>query len=258
MRNFWVAALVSATLSWTAAAQTPAADPVVAKIDGDEIRRSEVLDLLETYGEKLGDLPAAEQFEVGLERVIDMRLVARAARQAGLRDRPEIRRQIAQAERDILQEAFISQLIERETSERALRERYRRETHDGKGLREVKVRHVLTYTRGAAEKLETALETGADFAKLAQESSLDTTTASKGGELGWIARGGASRPFVRAATALKVGAFTRKPVETEHGWHLIKVEDERFAKAPSFEEMRKELADIAVQELDRRRAREGP
>ena len=229
-------------------AQAPVRDPVVAKVGGDEVRRSEVQDLLEAYGEKLGDMPPAERFEVGLERAIDMRLMARAARSAGLHQNPEVRRQIAQAERDVLQEALIAQIVERETSERGLRERYKQEYFDGKGARQVKVRHILTYTKGQAEQFIRRLEDGADFQTLARESSVDSRTAPQGGELGWIGKDDASRPFVRAALAVKVGRYSRRPVETEHGWHVIKVEDERFDKAPPFEAVRDELAKTAVQD----------
>lgn len=225
-----------------------AKDPVVAKVGGTEIRRSEVEELLEAYGDSLGDLPPQERFATALERVIDMHLIAAAAREAGLHRDPDVKRQLAAAERDVLQEAYVTRLINRETSEKALRERYDRVYHGGKGIREVQVRHILTYTKGKAEEMARRLDAGADFARLAQENSVDNRTAAKGGELGWIGKHNAAPAFAKAALALPVGKFTKEPVETEHGWHVIKVEAERFEKGPTFEQAKNDLAQAAVEE----------
>lgn len=244
--SFALAVLVG--LAAPAAAQSKDEDPVVAKVAGTEIRRSEVEALLEEYGEHLAGIEPGKRFEFGLERVIDMHLIARAARRADLDDDPAVKRRLAAAERAVLQEALIGRLIETETTEKALKERYDRVYHEGKGIREVQARHILTYTQGAAEEIIRELKAGADFVELAKEKSVDSRTAAKGGELGWIGEDNASRPFVKAATAIPVGKYGAEPVETEHGWHVIMVEGERFKKGPTFEQAREQLAQDAVEE----------
>lgn len=244
-------ALLAALLAGAAApalAQADGKDAVVARVGGTEIRRSEVEELVEIHGRSLGDLPPPERFQTALDRLIDMTLIAQAAREAGLHKDPEVRRQLAAAERDLLQGAYVARLIEQETSEKALRERYKRVYHDGKGLREVRVRHILTYVKGKAEEMAKRLDAGADFARLARENSVDSRTAAKGGELGWVDEKNAAPAFLKAADRVPVGKFTKEPVETEHGWHVIKVEEERFRKGPSFEQARDELARGAVEE----------
>lgn len=223
-------------------------DPVVAKVGDTEVRRSEVELMLEIYGRNLTDLPPAKRFEEALERVIDMHLIAQAARRDDLDEDPRVRRDLAEAERQVLQEAFIARLVNRETTEKALRERYKQVYHDGKGIREIKVRHILTFTKGKAEDVIRALDGGADFAQLAREQSVDDATAKKGGELGWLKKDAVAVPFAKAAWPLDVGEYTEKPVETGHGWHVIKIDSERFEKGPSFEEARDELAQSAVED----------
>ena len=250
MRSFLPATFCVALLltALPANAQSGTKDAVVAKVGTTEVRRSEVEAMLEAYGDKLSDLPPAERFETALERTIDMHLIARAAREAKLQDDPEVKRLIALAERDVLQEAFINRVVTRETTDKALKERYAKVYYDGKGIRSVKVRHILTYTKGKAEEMIRALNDKADFAKLASENTVDNRTAAAGGELGWLEKEKTTPAFLKAAMALDVGAHTKTPVETEHGWHVIKIDDEKFEKGPTFEQAKAELAQDAVEE----------
>lgn len=105
---------------------------------------------------------------------------------------------------------------------------------------EIKVRHILVKTKSEAQAIITALNNGADFITLAQQKSIGPS-AKQGGDLGYIVPGMMVKPFSDAAFALKVGAYTKKPVKTQFGWHVIKVEDKRKRTIGSYDSIKKQL-----------------
>src|SRR5262249_2083125 len=94
----------------------------------------------------------------------------------------------------------------------------------------------------------TQLDKGADFAKLAKKYSTDTG-ADEGGDLGYFGHDDMIPAFADAAFAVPAGQYTREPVKTEFGWHVIKAEDRRRAKAPSFDEAREEVGQALVHDI---------
>jgi peptidyl-prolyl cis-trans isomerase C len=113
-------------------------------------------------------------------------------------------------------------------------------------MRQVRARHILTYTQGEAEAAIKALRAGADFGKLADERSVDTS--SKGGDLGWFSRSDMVPAFGKAAFELDKGEYTKTPVESQFGWHVIRVEDTRTQPAPTFEKVKPELEQRLAEE----------
>ncbi|MGA7979311.1 MAG: peptidyl-prolyl cis-trans isomerase [Chromatiaceae bacterium] len=105
---------------------------------------------------------------------------------------------------------------------------------------EYKARHILVKTEDEANKVIKELEGGADFADLAKASSLGPT-GTKGGELGWFDAAQMVPPFIQAVAALKPGEYTKKPVQTQFGWHVILLEETREAAPPALEDVKGEL-----------------
>jgi len=93
--------------------------------------------------------------------------------------------------------------------------------------REIRARHILVATREEAERIIVRLQGGADFGAIARDLSTDPTARSNSGELGFFRRGMMVKPFEEAAFAMPVGQFSREPVQTQFGWHVIHVEEER-------------------------------
>ncbi|MFN4090475.1 MAG: peptidylprolyl isomerase [Alphaproteobacteria bacterium] len=237
------------TLALTAAPPAAAqggGDPVVATVDREDIRRSDVEATIKMYGAELSKLSPGEQASVALDRLIDAKLVTNAARAQKLHEDATVKRQLVEAERRILQQALLGRVIAAATTEKALKERYEVDYGKGKGLREIRARHILTYTQGEAESVIKALRAGADFGALADERSVDTT--SKGGDLGWFSRADMVPAFGKAAFDLKVGEFSKAPVESQFGWHVIKVEEQRTRPAPPFEKVKPELEQRMAEE----------
>jgi peptidyl-prolyl cis-trans isomerase C len=97
-------------------------DPVVATVDKEEVRRSEVDATIKMYGAELSKLSPGEQATVALDRLIDAKLVMKAARDQKLHEDPTVKRQLAEAERRILQQALLGRVIAEATTEKALKE----------------------------------------------------------------------------------------------------------------------------------------
>ena len=108
------------------------------------------------------------------------------------------------------------------------------------GKTEYKARHILVKTEDEAKNVIAQLDKGADFAKLAKEKSIGPS-GKEGGDLGWFSPDNMVKPFADAAAALKVGTYSKTPVHTQFGWHVIKLEDTRPVSPPSFDELKNQL-----------------
>lgn len=244
-----LAALVSLVLPLTGPAtaqEKRSNDPVVATVGKEEIHRSEVDATIKLYGAELSKLSPGEQATVALDRLIDAKLVMNEAKDRKLDEDPVVKRQLEEAQRRILQQALLGKVIAAATTEKAVKERYAQDFAKGKGMKQVKARHILTYTQGEAEAAIKALEGGADFSKLADERSVDNS--SKGGDLGWFSRSDMVPAFGKAAFDLEKGKYTKVPVESQFGWHVIVVDDIRTQPAPPFEKVKDELEQRLAQE----------
>ncbi len=113
-------------------------------------------------------------------------------------------------------------------------EQYKKELGD----KEYSARHILVKTEAEAKDVQAQLAKGGDFAKLAKEKSLDPGSKEKGGDLGWFSAAGMVKPFSDAVTGLKKGEVTAAPIQTQFGWHIIKLMDTRATQAPSYDKVK--------------------
>ena len=111
----------------------------------------------------------------------------------------------------------------------------------GENGTEYKARHILVKTEAEAKKLIAELDKGADFAKLANKHSLDAKESQNGGDLGWFVAGQMVAPFSEAVAKLEKGKYTKTPVQTQFGWHVILREDSRAQTPPSLESVKEQL-----------------
>ena len=112
-----------------------------------------------------------------------------------------------------------------------IRARYDQEVAATPPVNEVQARHILVKTKEEALDVIKQLDGGADFEKLANEKTNDPSGKTTGGDLGWFGPGQMVPEFEKAAFALNAGEYTKEPVQTQFGWHVIKVEDKRDAAA---------------------------
>lgn len=114
-------------------------------------------------------------------------------------------------------------------------------------IEQVKARHILVETEEKANEVIEKLSAGGDFAELAKEYSTDEGSKELGGDLGYFGRGEMVSDFEEAAFNLEIGAIS-EPVETIHGYHIIKIEDKKEAKEANFEESKDNIKDILLEE----------
>jgi peptidyl-prolyl cis-trans isomerase C len=222
-------------------------DPLLARVNGEEIRWADIVESARGLPE-----PYRSQIEVIfpalLERLIDVRLIAWAGRRAGLAEDEAVRRQVAEFEDRLISETFIQREVAERITLAMVRARYDAYAAGLAARTEVRARHVLLDNEADAKAAIAALDAGADFAELAQERSLGPS-AERGGDLDYFTRADMTPAFAEAAFALEVGEYSRTPVKTAFGWHVIKVEDRRAEEPAGFFEMRAELREKITRAL---------
>lgn len=242
--------LLPAAFGFTAHAQDVAADVdrLVATVNGSEIRQSDLTMMYQELPEQYRQLPREMLFQQLLDQLIVRKLLAAKARDEGLAEAPDVERRLAFAEDGVLQQVYAVHYIDQVLTDDKLRAAYDQMVSDLGGQEEVNARHILVETEAEAKQLIEAVDGGADFAALAAEHSTGPS-GKDGGSLGWFAAEQMVPEFSEAAFALKIGEVTAAPVQTQFGWHVIKVEDRRAQDPPSFEESRTDLRRAEANEL---------
>jgi peptidyl-prolyl cis-trans isomerase C len=252
------AACLVAFLAMTAAApaQVPAADPVIAKVDGTEIRQSD-LNLAE---EDLGhDIPVnddAGKRDYLVNYLTDLLLIAKSAEAKKIPDTVEFKQRLAFLRNKALMETVLGQESKAALTEPALRKIYDDATKNSSTEQEVRARHILfrvsdpndqAASKAAEEKVKSTIERvkkGEDFAKLASALTEDPSGKQDGGDLGYFTKDQMVPEFSEAAFGLDKGQISG-PVKTQFGWHVLKVEDKRMREPPPFEKVRSEIEEYA-------------
>jgi len=215
------------------------ADPVVARVNGTVIRRSDVEREFIAQDDDALDATTMtpEDFDRIREELIDQRLLAMEARARGLHQSEEARRRMAQAQERILGNVLVDEVLDEAADEATLRRIYEEQIRLISLGDEVRARHLQVSTREEADAAKALLDEGADFATMAVGISLDAATRLEGGDLGYFTRAGISEPYGTIAFNLSPGEIS-EPFETAFGWHILKVEDRRRQPPPSFETLR--------------------
>ncbi len=213
---------------------------VVATVDGAEIQLDEILDLIEQLPPEYQNEPLTNYYDQMVDRVINVRLAAKAAEKSALSDDPEVIEDMRVAAQKVLADYWLRAEIAKSLTKEAIDKAYDAYVSDTASRKEVKASHILVADEQTAVSAIQKLEEGADFAELAREISTGPS-GPNGGDLGYFGRGAMVPVFEQAAFALDVGSFTSAPVQSQFGWHVIKLLDKRIAEAPSIEEMSPQL-----------------
>lgn len=223
-------------------------DPVVATVDGAPIYRSDVEAVKRTLPPQYQQLPIEVLFPAVVERLIDTKLVVNAGRKENLQNDNEVKRRVAGLEDRVIQEVYLSRKVDAAVNEQAVRERYEQLAKTTPAKEEIKASHILLQTEQQAKDVIAELKKGGNFAEIAKAKSIDPSGKQNGGDLGFFSRDEMVPEFSEAAFKLKDGETTQTPVKSQFGWHVIRVE-ERRTQAPSFDEMREQIANDMSQEV---------
>jgi peptidyl-prolyl cis-trans isomerase C len=223
------------------AATDKPATPPVATVDGTPISRVSYDDYLKSLlrGKPLSDVTAEEKNQV-LDQMINMQLIAAQAEKDGLPKDPEVATRIALLRTQILADAGAQKYVKNnEPSDQELHAAYDAATDKT----EYHASHILVPTKEKAEQLIKKIKAGAKFEDIAKAESTDNSKAN-GGDLGWFTTARMVKPFGDAVKTLKKGEFTTNAVQTQYGWHIIKLEDTRDAP---FDQMKAQLTNGLMQ-----------
>lgn len=245
---FLALALAFAASPTAFAAESAPPDPVVARVDGVTLHRSDVEAARHRLPVRAQKLPFAAVYPVLVNRLVDATLVAEAGRKERLDRDPALQRQVRGYENALIEDAYLKRVIAAEETDARLKARYAAYAKERAGQEEVHARHILVKTKAEAEKIIAELNKGADFATLAKKHSTGPSGAS-GGDLGYFTQKEMVPAFAKAAFALPVGGYTKQPVHTRFGWHVIKVEDRRKRKVPSFKEAKAEIRHLVARDI---------
>lgn len=233
--------LGSASLS----AQEPG--DVVAKVGDAEITEADLAFAAQDLGQELQRFPPAQWRKLLLDVMIDMELMAHAAREAELEKDPDFQKQLEFLKLRALRNAYLGQKIDGEITEDDVKAAYDKQFADYEGPEELNASHILVKEKAEAEEIIKQLDEGADFAELAREKSTGPS-GPNGGSLGYFTKGQMVKPFEEAALVLEPGSYTKEPVETQFGWHVIKLVDKRRQEKPALEEVAQGLRQQLMRE----------
>jgi peptidyl-prolyl cis-trans isomerase C len=227
--------------------QTPPPDPVVARVGNDEIHLSDISAAAEGLPAQYHNMSSQALYPLLLDQAVDRNVLVAYARAKGLDKDPAVQRQMQIAAGQVLADELVRREVGPQLTENAIRARYDRDVTNKPGEEEVHARHILVASEAEANKIIAELKKGADFATLAKAHSTDPG-AAQGGDLGFFKKGDMLPEFAEVAFALKPGQISDKPVKTQYGWHIIKVEERRAAPPPTYAEVHDELRQQLIQE----------
>ncbi|MFU8777533.1 MAG: peptidylprolyl isomerase [Roseovarius sp.] len=225
------------------AQDTPSAETVIATVDGTDITLGHMLAVRAALPAQYDQLPPEVLFKGVLDQLIQQELLSQAhegemSRAAAL--------QLENERRAVLAADVAESVVNADLSEERLQAAYEAQFAGAEDETEYKAAHILVETEEAAQKLVTELEGGANFAALAQEHSIGPSGPS-GGDLGWFGDGVMVPEFFAAVAVLEAGTVSG-PVQTQFGWHVIKLNETRIKERPALDAVREELTNSLRQE----------
>ncbi len=223
-----------------APAQAADKDPLLATVNGSGIHLSEVKEEIAGLPEQYRQLPAERIMPLMLNQIITNRLLLAEGNRQKLGDSEDVKKKVERARDRAVQQALLQQVVGQTVTDEALQTLYKKYVAENPPKEEVSARHILVDNEAEAQGIIKQLKGGGDFAQLAKQKSKDPA-AQNGGDLGFFGRDDMVKEFADAAFAMKTGEISAKPVRTQFGWHVIKVEDRRTANPVSFEEARDDL-----------------
>jgi peptidyl-prolyl cis-trans isomerase C len=219
----------------TAAPAIKDGDPIVATVDGTDIKRSQVLNFIAQLPENVRSLDVRQLFPKAEDQIIANHIVAEKASKANLDNDPEVKKMMDEARQQIINSVYVDRQVKDQMTDAKLHEAYNKAVAANKDVEELKVRDIMVDSESKAKDLIAQLNKGADFETLAKADSKGPN-AQGGGELGYISKGEVIPEFVDAASAVKTGQYTKTPVHIGAGWHIIQVEDRRKRALPKFDD----------------------
>lgn len=225
---------VSALLIQPAVAVASADADVLAVVNGTKIMKNDVK-------EAMKQLPVDPKNEKEIingvvNQMINEKLIDEETTKAKIADSEDFKKRMDVIKTQLLRQIFLENQLKDKISDKAVKAEYEKFKNENKGKQEIHARHILVPTEEEAKQVIKDLDAGKKFEELAAQRS-SGPAAEKGGDLGYFVKDEMIPEFSDAAFKLKPGTYTKEPVKTQFGWHVIKVEDKRDRKVPSLDQV---------------------
>ncbi|SOC84385.1 peptidyl-prolyl cis-trans isomerase C [Ensifer adhaerens] len=240
------AALVAA-VGLSGAAYAADTDPVVAKVGDQEIHQSDIDLGIANLDPQLAQLPDDQKKLAALSAAIDVKAIAKVAEADGLDKTDDFKKRLEFLRERELHNAYFRKYVVNTVTDDEIKARYDAEIKKIPPQEEIHARHILVKTEDEAKAIIKELDAGKDFAELAKEKSSDPNK-SEGGDLGYFGKGRMVKEFEDAAFALNKGEYTKTPVKTQFGYHVIKVEDKRMAPPPTIDQVKDQIRQLVMRD----------
>ena len=233
------APMLTAPAAWAA---DETADTVVATVNGQDITLGQMIIMKQSVQDpNMAGMPDQALWDMMLDQLVRQTAVAGTAT-----ENASIRAQVELQRRNALATAAVTAIAEAEPTDDELQAAYDRMFADAEEVTEYNAAHILVETKEEAEKIKAELDDGADFGEMAEQHSTGPSGPNKG-DLGWFGADQMVAPFSEAVAGMEKGQIS-DPVETEFGWHVIKLNDSRLREAPTLDDVRDQLVQMVRRE----------
>lgn len=218
-------------------------ETIVAEINDQEITVKDLQEFIKTLPEQYQQMPLEMVYPQLLNEIVMAKLIEAKVEELDLGNDPEVVKKVEMARKQIAQNMYLQREVEKKITDSKLKAAYQDYLKKNPAQEEIRARHILVESEDEAKALIAKLqaEGGKNFAALANESSKDQGSGQNGGDLGYFTQSEMVAEFSNAAFALPKGGFSKEPVKSAFGWHVIKVEDKRNRKQPSFDDLKPQL-----------------
>jgi len=230
--------------------EAPAAsgpDPVVARVNGVDIKQSDLALADEDVGADMQNTSPEAKREHLISYLADIIMVTQAAEKKNLGDNPDFKRRLAFLRNKLLMGFGLQEEAKSAITDEALHQTYDEAVKSQGGQEEVRARHILVEAEDEAKAILEQLKGGADFATLAKEKSKDPG-AAEGGDLGYFTKDQMVPEFAEVAFKMYPGQLSN-PVKTQFGWHIIKLEDKRTKQPPDFAKVKEQIESFLARKV---------
>ena len=208
-------------------------NPVLVRVNGHEITVAEVRLAAATITDQLTNMPANARFVFLVQYLIERHLLAQEALKRDIEEDSEYKRLMTYYKAKAARDAYFASKIQPQITEQSVRAEYDKQAAAVDNQEKFHLRQILVADEATAKKVHAQLESGGDFAKLANENS-PNKDAQDGGDLGWLGTDEMFPEFVEVAGKLEAGKYSA-PIESKFGWHIIKLEEKKVITAQPFE-----------------------
>lgn len=217
------------------------AGDTLATVNGKKITEEQYNQIVDSLKAKNPQFNAEGNKQNIVNELISRELLYQEAKKQKVEKDPKVAFLLEQQKIELLIQALLQKKLSKNpVKEKDIKKVYKEKVASA-NLKEYKARHILVKTEEEAKTIIAKLDSGSDFAKMAEEKSTGPS-AKNGGDLGWFAPARMVPPFARAVAEMKKGKHSKKPVKTQFGWHVIKLEDSRKMEPPKYDDVKKQIA----------------